>query len=307
MAFLKPRVWTESELAKSAAQAVDEFASSRRTEGISYYMIAFDDAATEVNSLLEKTDELNNLEAKATELFSDGKLREVRYLSSPAISEDDLKTISGLNSTSRTALSDEFNARLAIEVIRENLDTKRFPWMGESRLPTEEERNTAVVSTAALIAGQETQTKRRNLAKELQESAVAEYLKSLGYREVRRRHIRIVADAPKRGEYCRECKVSGKKADLVVGLADGRFMALECKVSNSEVNSFKRLNHETVEKVQHWNYAFGANGVVGAAVLAGVFKVANLKDAQEEGVSLFWSFDLTPLGAFLNDVANSTD
>ena len=96
--------------------------------------------------------------------------------------------------------------------------------------------------------------------------------------------------------------MSGKKADIVIGLADGRFMALECKVSNSEVNSFKRLNHETVEKVQHWGAAFGTNGVVGAAVLAGVFKVANLKDAQEEGVSLFWSFDLAPLGEFLKDV-----
>ena len=301
MAFLKPRKWTEDELAEAAAIACDDFATSRRTEGISYYMIAFDEAASEIDSLLEETDELRSLAAKATDLFADGRLREVRYLSSPAISEDDLKTISGLSSTSRAVLSDEENAKLAVDVIRDNLDVKRFPWIDENRVPTAEERKIAVVSTAALIAGQATQTKRRNLAKEMQESAIAAYLDDLGYHEVPRRDIRTVLDAPKHGEYCRECKVSGKKADIVIGLADGRFMALECKVSNSEVNSFKRLNHETVEKVQHWNAAFGANGVVGAAVLAGVFKVSNLVDAQEEGVCIFWSFDLTPLGEFLKD------
>ena len=105
------------------------------------------------------------------------------------------------------------------------------------------------------------------------------------------------------GEFCRECKVGGKKADFVIGMADGRFMALECKATNSEVNSFKRLNHETVEKVQHWNTSFGTNGVVGAAVLAGVFKVANLLAAQDEGVSIFWSFDLAPLGDYLRTAA----
>ncbi len=305
MAFLKPNTWSEEELAQFAERSITEFASSRRTEGISYYMIAFDEAATAVDNLLVQTNELSDLESKASDLFADGKLREVRYLSSPAISEDDLKTISGVPSTSKAVLSDEENAQLVIEVIKENLDTKRFPWMGESRNPTDDERNTAVVSTAALIAGQVTQTKRRNLAKELQEEAVASFLTSLGYHEVPRRRILTVADAPKHKEYCHECTVGGKKADIVVGLADGRFMAIECKVSNSEVNSFKRLNHETVEKVQHWSSAFGTNGVVGAAVLAGVFKVANLKDAQDDGVSLFWSYDLTPLGVFLKDVEES--
>lgn len=93
--------------------------------------------------------------------------------------------------------------------------------------------------------------------------------------------------------------MAGKKADIVIGLADGRFMDLECKVSNSEINSFKRLNHEVVDKIRTWQHAFGQNGVVGAALLAGVCKTANLADAQDEGVSIFWSHELCTLGDFL--------
>ena len=307
MAFLKPRKWSKEEFEVASLRAAEVFSHERRTEGIDYYLVAFEGAASQVEGLMNESGNLSRLEGCAAELFSQGRLREVRYLSSPAVSEDDLKTLSGISSVSRSALEDDGNAQRAMEVVVENLDPKRFPWVAEMREPADEERHTAIVSTAALIAGQETQTKRRNLAKERQESAVANFLGSLGFCEVGRRSIRTLADAPKCGEFCRECKVSGKKADLVVGLADGRFMAIECKVSNSEVNSFKRLNHETVEKVGHWNAAFGTNGVVGAAVLAGVFKVSNLLDAQDEGVSIFWSFDLEPLGTFLRSVQGAAD
>ena len=38
------------------------------------------------------------------------------------------------------------------------------------------------------------------------------------------------------------------KAGTVVRLRDRRVMPIECKVSNSEVNSFKRVNHEAAGK-----------------------------------------------------------
>lgn len=76
-------------------------------------------------------------------------------------------------------------------------------------------------------------------------------------------------------------------------------MCVECKVTNSTVNSFKRLNHETVEKASHWYHALGTNGVVCAGLLSGVFSVDNLLAAQSEGVSLFWSHDLESIGSFI--------
>lgn len=303
MAFLKPKAWSEGELRSASKRACAAFAAGRKTEGIDYYLGAYESSVVLVDALLEATDNLLSLKDEAARLFSDGRLREVRYLASPPISEDDLKSLAELESTSKTELSDECSAVQAIEIIEMNLDPVRFPWVYARRRPTSEERSTALISTAALMASQKTQTRRRTPAREIQENTVAAYLGELGFAEVARRSIALASDAPRSGEFCRECKVGGKKADIVIGMDDGRFMALECKVSNSEVNSFKRLNHETVEKVQHWNSAFGTNGVVGAAVLAGVFKVANLLAAQEEGVSIFWSFDLAPLGEFLKTVA----
>ena len=105
---------------------------------------------------------------------------------------------------------------------------------------------------------------------------------------------------PARGQvFERETKVAGTKADIVLGLFDGRIMCLECKVSNSEVNSFKRLNHEAVDKVFKWRAAFGEQCVSGA-VLQDCFKTANLVSAQDAGAFLFWSSDLSPLVEFVN-------
>ncbi|MBI3973964.1 MAG: hypothetical protein HY332_22020 [Chloroflexi bacterium] len=42
---------------------------------------------------------------------------------------------------------------------------------------------------------------------------------------------------------------------------------------------------------------------VTAAVLAGVYKLRNLEDAQVVGVILFWEYDLAPLAEFLKATA----
>ena len=83
--------------------------------------------------------------------------------------------------------------------------------------------------------------------------------------------------------------VGGTRADLVVGLYDRRVLALECKASNSEVNSYKRINHEALGKAQKWLSAFGKNAMVPSAVISGVFNVNNLESAQSAGLNLFWS------------------
>jgi adenine-specific DNA-methyltransferase len=72
----------------------------------------------------------------------------------------------------------------------------------------------------------------------------------------------------------------------------------ETVVSNSEVNSFKRLNHEVGNKAASWTRAFG-QGIVPAAVLDGVFKLDNLERAQAAGITIFWERDLQPLSEFV--------
>jgi len=77
-------------------------------------------------------------------------------------------------------------------------------------------------------------------------------------------------------------------------------MAIECKVSNSTVNSYKRLVHDTGGKAAHWYNQLGRAQVIPCAVLSGVYSTANLADVQEsKGVYLFWQHRLTDLAAFV--------
>ncbi|HEV3075580.1 MAG TPA: XamI family restriction endonuclease [Thermoanaerobaculia bacterium] len=85
------------------------------------------------------------------------------------------------------------------------------------------------------------------------------------------------------------------RADLIVSLWDGRIMPIECKVSNSAVNSVKRLNREAAGKAESWIGDFGKKQVVPVAVLSGVYKLHNLLSAQERGLVLFWTHHLGAL------------
>ena len=72
-------------------------------------------------------------------------------------------------------------------------------------------------------------------------------------------------------------------------------MAIECKVSNSAVNSVKRLNNDAAAKAKAWLDDFGTQQMVPTAVLSGVYKLHNLVDAQLRGLTLFWAHDLGTL------------
>lgn len=105
------------------------------------------------------------------------------------------------------------------------------------------------------------------------------------------------ADLPP-GQFCPESSVFGKKSDVPVGLRNGRYLLIECQVSGSEVNSFKRLNHETVNKRGAWNEGFGGQAYT-AAVLSGVIGPQNVLQAQEAGAYIYWEHHLQPLAEFL--------
>ena len=59
-------------------------------------------------------------------------------------------------------------------------------------------------------------------------------------------------------------------------------MPIECKVSNSSVNSYKRLIKEACEMANTWYNNLGVAQVVPAVVLGGVFSPANCEKAQNE-------------------------
>ena len=76
-------------------------------------------------------------------------------------------------------------------------------------------------------------------------------------------------------------------------------MGLECKASNSAINSFTRINHEAASKACAGLAGFGKRQTVPGAVISGVFNQANLETAQAEGLALIWSHRLRDLADFI--------
>lgn len=228
----------------------------------------------------------------------------LRSLAASPISSDDMNTLlrKKLNKTALT--NDQELADSLATLLQSCLDPRRFPWVAGSRLPTDAELEGGKLATAVLISVSAVQAGRRGEERESLEGRVEEILIAAGYQQVSRPRAGIsgITDFPGVGEFMKTCKLGRHNADLVVRLFDSRLLAIECKASNSEVNGYKRLNKEVVVDAKDWSSRFGSDVVVAGAALRGVFKHANVVEAQHEGVYLFWWHRMGALTKFLAEV-----
>lgn len=305
--MIEPPRWTADELESDRRKAIGNFRTERLEEPLEDYLEAFDKYKGHIEALLEKTGGLSNFDSAAFEVFTDRRLLDAfRYLAGPPISEDDLKVLADAPSLAKVRLSDDREAvKRLIDVVRQVLDRRRFTWVVQGREATKAERDAAVMASAALMAASRVQTKRRNTGKNLQELRVRNVLAEAGLAKVVSRGIPTFSMAPAPGEFCGESKLGNRKADIVVRLWDERVMPIECKVSNSSLNSVKRLNNDAAAKAVAWVTDFGRRQVVPAAVLSGVFNLHNLLDAQDRGLTIFWAHDLPALTNWVKQTARN--
>ena len=302
----EPRRWTLAELERDAEEATSVFREERLKESLSQYSEFFEHFSSVFRDLVDRLPALARGEESADTLVEILRTPDprtaLRYLAAPPVSEDDLRTLAKTKLSATALKATPENARRVADIVLRLVDPHRFPWIVESRAATTDELERAVVASSAMVAAQKVSTARRGASK-LQEEAVKEVLRSCGFVEDSARpDIETLVDAPAPNCFRGECKLGGTKADIVVRLPDQRVLAIECKVSNSAVNSFKRVNHEAVGKARSWLSDFGRRQIVPAAALSGVFKPANLATAQDEGLVLLWSFRLGDLADFLNAV-----
>ncbi len=291
-----PPRWNDAQLESDRHQATSEFVHERIEEGPAAYAAEFQRLKPAVERLFAASDKLRALNDAA--LDDSATLNAVRHLAAPPISADDLKTVLEVLVSEGDGLTQE---DALVEVALSALDPMRVPWLSQSRTPTEQEVKSAIDWTTGVWAAERVRTARRMAPSQRQENAVATALVAAGFTEVPRPSAIHVVDALDRGCFCREVEVAGTKSDMPVRLRDGRLLSIECKVSNSYTNSVKRLIRETGGKSARWRSSFG-DQVVTAAVLAGVFKLKNLREAQEQHrITLFWEHDLAALAKFVVD------
>jgi hypothetical protein len=298
-----PPRWSDQEFAADAKEAQAAFRNTRLEEPLQRWVDTVDAHKAQFEKLLVQfglEDAANLTAEQIARVFAEHLDEALRYLTGPPISADDLKILAETRSLSAAALlKDQAAAARVAETILRTIDPRRFPWIKVKRAPRRPERAAAVLASAALLAAQKLATFRRNLSKREQEQAVKVHLRRVGLKEVKARTIRIFDEAPKPGEFCGESVVGNNKADIPVRLYDGRLLAIECKTSNSAVNSFKRVNHEAAGKAVGWLRQLGEAHIVPAAVLSGVFNPDNLAQAQRSGLAIFWSHRLSDLANFI--------
>lgn len=299
--FTPPPRWSPGRLEAEAASAVESFRREREREPREQYLDHIDDCLGVVEELVELTVDLSELRDRSAEVVTQPELLEaLRFVAGPFISVDDLRVIARTTLAPTRLRGDPEAARRIVDAVLAGIDDRRFPWVADGREPGEAERAAAVLATAAVMATERVRTLRRNEAKAGQEGAVARALVAAGFTRVPPpRAIRTLEDAPGPGEFCAEVDFGGRKADLVVGLWDRRRMPVECKVSSSVTNSFKRVNNDAAVKAVGWIKAFGEDQVVPAAVLSGVFNPVALATAQARGLTLFWGHRLDELVAWV--------
>jgi len=297
-----PAQWTTDELAEDAATSASLFRAERLSVSDSWET-HYKQARGKFELLFKKLSNLNPssiTDNKLAEAYGLGLGEALRYLAGPPISDDDLQVIADVDSIAPGVLKKDPEAlRKVFQVIERVIDPHRFPWIEAGTAPSAQQREAALLASSVLLAAQRIATERRNEGKQNQETKVKDYLRGLGFSEVPAMMINTIVKGPQAMQFCAECQLGERKADVVVRLHDTRLMAIECKVSNSSTNSVKRLNNDAAVKAEYWIKQFGRAQVVPAAVVAGVFKVLNLEQAQDRGLSLFWSHDLDKLGAFI--------
>ncbi len=285
-----------------------EFRARRLGEPLQRYLDAFDTASPVIAPLVAQLAALlqgsPNVSGELRKLWRDDLGRTAfRYLGAPPISTDDLETLAETTLGVRALEGDAQGANRLLEVMRVIADPRRFPWLASGRPPSPEELHAAQLASAVLMASQRVQTLRRGDEKSAVEGAVKGLLVGMGWQHVPARLAKgvqkLLTDSPEPRTFVTQTNLGSDNADVIVRLDDARLLAIECKGSNSEINSRKRLNKEAAQNARVWLAKFGSDQVVPAVALQGVFKSRYVAEAQDTPMAIFWAHRLGDLKSFI--------
>lgn len=308
----KPTNWSEAEVRTLCAEAREEFRQRRLAAPKAEYKAAFGKIDVAVREVIAALPQLLSdsppIELLANFCADEHRFAALRYLAAPPISVDDLETLLDARVNPSALRANPALARDMLNLLRSSIDEHRFPWLVGSGKASPSRREAARLATSVAATIQRVQTQRRGDEKEELEGAVrATLIKNLGYKELARLSQPIRPEnfrdlAPRPGEFMRDATLGEDNGDFVIGLPDQRLLALECKSSNSHINSRKRLNKEAAKNARGWVGAFGRL-VIPGAVLRGVFKPEYVLDAQATPLALFWSHRPGDLEEFIRRAA----
>lgn len=220
-----------------------------------------------------------------------------RNLMAPPTSQDQFKLICP-NWPKGTEKSGKGIKTEAATAVAESITAWRAPglapWLSRVQPPKRREVERLLTAIAPLIACQRVATARRNRLAYEQEQDLIQRLEALGWTKLKSRTIDNQAPLAFR-EFMHKARFasgqSGRaEVDIALGLPKTIVLAMECKVTNDETNSVKRIN-DVVKKADAWKDHWG-NFVQPAALLQGVVKLSDIRRLLDKNVQVFWSHRL---------------
>lgn len=222
-----------------------------------------------------------------------------RHLMAPPVSQDQFKLLCprwSKTAENRGRPAKEDAAVAAEDVISARLDPGLVGWLHRGAAPSRRELRTVLRVAGALIAQQRVATIRRNRLAFEQEYAVAKLLVSDGWTQLPSQLIDTRAAVPPK-HFMHKTRFATRtrpqEVDIACGLKGTYVLAMECKVTNDETNSIKRVN-DVLKKATAWHDHWGSF-VRTAALLQGVIAPKDVQRLTDARVEVFWSHDL---GAF---------
>lgn len=172
-------------------------------------------------------------------------------------------------------------------------DRRITRWLSSSRSPTRRELERIIGSVSPLIADQMAGTLRRKRMSAAQENAVIHLLLKNGWKQIAAKKIDEKGDIPAK-HFVHKTRFATQarpqEVDIACGLGGTAVLAMECKVTNDETNSIKRIN-DVLKKAAAWQKHWGSF-VKTAALLQGVIAPKEIENLLEANVEVFWSHRL---------------
>lgn len=229
----------------------------------------------------------------------------LRHFLAPPISQDQFKLIcpdwpkaseksgNGVPDAEAVAVAATFNGWRDRHLTR---------WLDANRRPTHSELREVLLALSPLIAAQTVATTRRNRLAAKQEQAVVQILMDKGWTRLPSSLIDRRAAVPAK-HFMHKTRfatatATPQEVDVACGLRNTMVLAMECKVTNDETNSVKRVN-DVLKKAEAWKTHWGSF-VVTAALLEGVIAAKDVERLIDHKVQVFWSHDLDAFSAWLD-------
>jgi len=228
-----------------------------------------------------------------------------RQLLAPPISQDQFKLIcrDWAKSSEKDSRPLRADASLSVATTFAEWRSRRLsPWLDAQRKPTRAELTSLILVAAHLIALQRVATARRNRIALEQEASVIALLERKNWTRLPSKIIDRRAEVPAYHFMHKTRFASGpnenQEVDIACGLGGTIVLAIECKVTNDDTNSIKRIN-DVLKKASAWKSHWGAF-VKPAAVLQGVMKFSDVKRLLDADVEVFWAHKLDLFGSWLD-------